>query len=78
MSINKKLYVDFARMIRTQRHKALLLTPADSQFEAVLLHDRNRTIESFVNGLCEILAADNPQFNKSKFVAACEIDTESK
>lgn len=76
--MNKKDFVTFARMIRTQRHKALLLTPTESEHEKQIVKARRDQIDSIVNSLCDIFAADNSQFNPAKFIQACEIDTESR
>ena len=72
--MSKKDFVTFARMIRTMRHKALLLTPEESIHETVVIYARNKMIDSFVSELCDIFADANPNFNKAKFLQACEIE----
>jgi uncharacterized protein YqgQ len=77
-NMNKKDFVTFARMIRTMKHQAKLMTPEESKYEIVILGTRLNMIDSIVNELCEIFQNDNSQFNRAKFIQACEIDTESK
>lgn len=72
--MSKKDFVTFARMIRSQRHKALLLTPTESEHEIIIVQARKAQIDSFVAELCDIFADANPNFNKAKFLQACEIE----
>ena len=76
--MHKKDYVTFARMIRTQRHQTKLLTPTESENESVVINAKNIVIDDIVKNLADMFAADNPQFNRQKFMQACEIDTASK
>ena len=76
--MHKKVYVDFARMIRSQRHKAVLLTPEESVQAEVIVQARNKVIDSIAEGLADIFGNDNANFHRGKFMQACEIDTESK
>lgn len=74
--MTKKDFVTFARMIRTQRHRVIhtnnttLTGNADEHLQEQLT--------TIANELCEIFQNDNPQFNRAKFLQACEIDTGSK
>jgi hypothetical protein len=41
----------------------------------VIAHYRAGTINSLEEALAEVFAADNPKFDKQKFLAACGIET---
>ena len=71
--MSKKDFVTFARMIRAQRHHAKLLTPDESRNDWIVLSAKNRVIDSIVAELCNIFQQDNAQFNREKFLQACEI-----
>lgn len=80
MSMSKKHYVDFVRMIRSQRHKVNFETDSDlaaGELQLTIRQVRHDQIDAFVNSLCDLFESDNPQFQAHKFIAACEIDTES-
>lgn len=84
--MHKKVYVDFARMIRSQRHKAAQIY---HNLQSQIHEDNYLNDVSYVNGIFDsisdtveklavMFAQDNSQFNAEKFMKACEIDTESK
>lgn len=77
--MNKKDFVQFARIIRTQRQKAIHQTDSGIQPEVSLMVRTIRLdqIDSFVNSLCDLFESNDPQFQAHKFIQACEIDTES-
>ena len=76
--MHKKDFQTFARMIRTQKHRANILTPEESKNEDAIVTARIVQIGVFMYELCEIFKADNPNFDEKKFIKACTIDTESK
>lgn len=76
--MSKHDYVTLAQMIKTQRHKALLVTPEQSENADLVVSTRNQVIDNMILGLCDVLQSDNPRFDKFRFMQACEIDTESK
>jgi hypothetical protein len=77
-NMNKKDFVTFARMIRTMKHQAKIMTPEESKYELVIMGTRLNLISKFERELCDIFQDANNNFNKAKFLAACEIDTESR
>lgn len=67
--MNKKDYVSFARMIRTQRHKVIVNHPKSNPIsEAQLLQ-----IELLIHAMVELFQSDDPKFNAEKFIKACQI-----
>ena len=74
--MSKKDFVTFARMIRAQKHAINhpLLTPSQSEHESIIKDTSTRLLDTFVNELCDIFQNDNSQFNKAKFLQACEIN----
>lgn len=74
--MTKKDFVQFAKMIRTQRHRIIHTnnTITNGNCDAEL----QEQLDTLVNELCDIFASDNSQFNRAKFIQACEIDTASK
>ena len=75
--MHKKVYNDFARLIRSQKHKVTLLTPEESKYAYVVQDAKNKQIDSILESLVTLFQSDNPQFNAEKFIKACTIDTES-
>jgi len=71
--MNKKDYVTFARMIRTQKHRANILTPTESENEKIIVPCRIVQIGVIMHELIDIFGADNPRFDFAKFIKACEI-----
>lgn len=79
--MSKKDFVTFTRMIRAQRQKAIYQTDSDLsslELNLTIRQVKQAQIDSIVSELCDIFAADNAQFNRAKFIQACEIDTASK
>lgn len=74
--INKRIIVQFARMIRSQRKEVKFLSSGNST--DYFYNGRLNQISIFVILLSDIFTSDNPNFNNYKFIAACEIDTESE
>jgi len=74
--MTKKDFVAFARMIRKQRQRVVhtnnTVTTGNCDKEL------QEQLDTLVDELCEIFQNDNAQFNRDRFVQACEIDTESK
>ena len=73
--MHKKVYKDFARMIRSQKNKAIAefrIAPSHPALPAKL-----EQITQIENELVFMFQSDNPQFNAEKFIDACTIDTES-
>ena len=73
--MHKKVYNDFARMIRSQRHKALLPYTAENQ--KIIVKAKCEQIDSILESLVTLFQQDNSQFNTEKFIKACEINVES-
>lgn len=71
--MNKKVYVDFARMIRSQRHKAVLASQDKTLMEGYAI-GLDTQITRFTESLCELFQNDNPKFNADKFMQACKLD----
>ena len=82
--MSKKTYVDFARMIRAQRHKIAQAYENNRQpypditENEMFLAGASKQIDIILDELCILFQNDNPQFKPDQFLAACEIDTESK
>ena len=42
----------------------------------IKIHNKSNTMafipQTFLDGLCEILKSDNPNFDKNRFIAACK------
>ena len=81
--LSKKVYIEFARMIRKQRHQienGLLQPDKELSIENQQIFETGalQGLESVVNKLLEIFQNDNPAFDADKFLSACEIKEESK
>ena len=74
--IHKKIYNDFARMIRSQRHGIKHIAESMPSVPREFLNGRRIQTMIIVDSLIELFVQDNPQFNADKFIKACEI-TES-
>lgn len=72
--MTKKDFVTFARMIRTQRHR--IVHTNNTVTTGNCDRELQEQLNTLVDELCNIFQQDNGQFNKARFVAACEIDTE--
>lgn len=55
--LSRKHYVDIARVIADYRHRS---------------DGEDWPWEGLVQDLCDMMAEDNPRFDRAKFVAACK------
>jgi hypothetical protein len=78
--MHKKNYVDFARMIRTQKYKIEQeRIPAQKQGSIELFFDgAEKELSIIIDELVTIFQNDNPAFDADKFLSACEIKEENK
>jgi hypothetical protein len=75
--MSKRVYVNFARMIRTQKHK--IIEGAIGLGEAKQFFDgAEKELNIIIDELVTIFKNDNENFNADKFLSACEIKEESK
>ena len=76
--MHKKVYNDFARMIRSQRHEIKYkMDTAQSEGEKLFLTGCAKMVCIMIDELVTMFQSDNPQFNPDKFIKACEINVES-
>jgi hypothetical protein len=74
--MSKKTYVEFARMIRSQRQRiihtnnTLIMTRGNCDKEL------QEQLNTLVDELITIFKADNLKFDADKFYSACEIEKE--
>ena len=80
--IHKKNYVDFARMIRTQKQQIENRLVDENQIamgdELPFLDGAQKELSIIIDELVTIFKNDNPNFNADKFISACEIKEENK
>jgi hypothetical protein len=62
--MTKKDYIKFAELIQTT-HKRITATEARP-------YNSRYAVNEITNGLADILAADNPRFDRGRFILACE------
>ena len=76
--MSKRVYVDFARMIRTQKHKIAqnieLYPKSEEKFNA----GAEKMLSMIIDEMITLFQSDNPNFDADKFLSACEIKEESK
>lgn len=68
--MSRKDYIKFAQLLKAEVEKQL---DADTKEEALYGYD---LLESLAYGMADIFKADNPNFNRSKFMDVCmDVDT---
>ena len=76
--MHKKNYVDFVRIVRTQKHKIAqnieLYPKSEAQFNA----GAEKMLSMMIDEIVILFKNDNPSFDADKFLSACEIKEESK
>ena len=75
--MHKKNYIDFARMVKKQRH---IIAQArieeygkDITENPVFLNGAEKQLNIIIDELVTIFKNDNPAFDVNKFLSACEI-----
>lgn len=77
--MTKRDYVTFARMIRTRRHVIKEASKSDMDIIDENITDAHTLeLDCIVYELANIFESENPQFNREKFVAACQLPKEKE
>ena len=66
--MTKRDYLEFAKAIKVAKTNA---TEIDN--DGVLIDESNSWINFLQNEIADIFAANNPHFNREKFIKACEV-----
>lgn len=75
--MHKKNYVDFARMIRTQKHK-IIEGAIELKEQEQFFNGAEKELNIIIDELVTIFKNDNPNFDADKFLSACEIKKDDK